>query len=122
MRIDETGIFMTRGDSESITIRRKNGESPVPFQAGDAVCLTVRSFPASKKILLQRAAFFTDEGAAVLALSPDDTKALDFAPYCCDIQLTESGGRVVTLLPPTEFRIGGEVTYESSFTKRRTDG
>ena len=96
---------MTRGDSESLTVRCSE-----PFMPGDAVYFTVRE-DAQGPIAMQKAVTDFPDGEAVIAIDPGDTGAMDFGDYLYDIQVTRSNGTVTTLIVPSRFRLEEEVTY-----------
>ena len=102
---DKVNIEMTRGDSESVTIRCSQ-----PFQAGDAVYLTVRE-DADSDIAMQKIVTSFPNGEAVFGILPGDTEGLDFGNYVYDIQVTRADGTVTTLIVPSRFRLNEEVTY-----------
>ena len=119
MTIKESGgkvnLSMTRGDSESITVRcyeRTDGGESVflPIEDGDTVYLTVRP-DAEGEIVLQKIIEDFPGGAAVIPFAPEDTSGLDFGDYVYDIQLTRADGTVTTLLVPAKFTLKDEVTY-----------
>ena len=102
---DKVNIEMTRGDSESITVRCSE-----PFQSGDTVYLTVRE-DADSGIAMQKVVTSFPNGEAVFGILPGDTEGLDFGNYVYDIQLTRANGTVTTLIVPSRFRLNEEVTY-----------
>jgi len=103
---DLKNIRMTRGDSESITV---NGLNLVP---GDTITLTVKDHINTDKIAFQRIITEFTNGNAVIGIRPEDTKGLKFKKYVYDIELKRADGTVKTIIPPSEFTIKGEVTYE----------
>ena len=109
MTIKESGgkvnITMTRGDSESITVR-----CSVPFDTGDTVYFTVRE-DAESEISLQKIITDFPGGEAVIGIDPQDTEPLDFGTYVYDIQVTRADGTVTTLIVPSKFKLNEEVTY-----------
>lgn len=109
MTVKESGgkvnISMTRGDSESITVRCSE-----PFNEGDTVYFTVRE-DAESEILLQKVIEDFPGGEAVILLLPEDTEPMDFGTYLYDIQVTRAGGVVTTLIVPSRFKLNEEVTY-----------
>ncbi len=109
MTIKESGgkvnIAMTRGDSESITVRCSE-----PFNEGDTVYFTVRE-DAESEIVLQKVVTDFPLGEAVILILPADTEPLDFGTYLYDIQVTRAGGVVTTLVVPSRFKLNEEVTY-----------
>ena len=52
-----------------------------------------------------------DDGEALI-INPQDINDLRFASYVYDIQLTRENGMVKTIIPPSQFIITGEVTYD----------
>lgn len=107
-------ISMTRGDSESITVRqfeKHDGEEPVflPFEDGDTVYFTMRP-DIEGEIVLQKEIADFPEGEAVIPFEPEDTAGLDFGDYVYDVQLTRANDTVTTLLVPARFRLEEEVT------------
>lgn len=105
MKINGTNIYMTRGDSESIGVTITGCE----LKPGDVLEFTVRRFIGSDIVLYKKVTDFTD-GKAIIAIMPEDTERLKFGKYVYDIQLTVSGA-VKTVIKPSTFMIGTEVTY-----------
>ena len=105
-------IAMTRGDSESITVKKKNDV----WTSGDVITLTVRT-DAEGDVAFQKAVSeFDGEGAAVIAIERADTEGLDFGQYVYDIQYADANGKVRTLIPPRpgrlpRFTLTEEATY-----------
>lgn len=111
MQIKKSNISMTRGDSESITVRCSAAGERVPFAAGDTVYFTVREDAEADIALQKTVTEFDEEGRAVIGIEPADTAGLDFGSYVYDIQLTRADGTVTTLVPMSRFRLTEEVTY-----------
>ena len=109
MTIKEAGgkvsITMTRGDSESITVRCSE-----PFVSGDTVYFTVRE-DAESPVSLQKVITEFPDGEAVIGIYPQDTESMDFGEYVYDIQVTRADGTVTTLIVPSKFKLNEEVTY-----------
>lgn len=109
MTVKESGgkvnISMTRGDSESITVRCNE-----PFVEGDTVTFTMRP-DVDDAISLQKAVTDFPDGNAVIPFYPEDTEGLEFGDYVYDVQLTRADGTVTTLLVPAKFTLKDEVTY-----------
>lgn len=106
MKVTGTDIYMTRGDSESIGVKVTTGYT---LQAGDKVELTVRRRIGSGEVIHKLVTEFTDN-SAIIPISPEDTENLPFGKYVYDIQMTY-GGSVKTIIAPSVFEIGEEVTY-----------
>lgn len=105
MKVKGTDIYMTRGDSESIGVKL-NGYTLI---AGDKVELTVRRSIGSREVIHKTVTEFSDN-SVIIPIMPDDTERLSFGKYVYDIQLTY-GGSVKTIVTPSVFEIGEEVTY-----------
>lgn len=106
MKLRGTNISMTRGDSESITVRCPEA----PFEAGDTIYLTVRE-DAESPIAMQKIVTDFPDGDAIITIDPGDTEGLEFGDYVYDIQVTWDGGSVTTLVPISKFTLLEEVTY-----------
>lgn len=112
MTINGTDITMIRGDTESLTITCKDEDGVLrPFEAGDRVTLTVAFRVGGEAVLKKTAETFLD-GAAVFCIAHEDTNDLQAMAYRYDVQLTTKTGVVKTIIPPSEFRLEGDVTRE----------
>lgn len=105
MRVSGTNLYMTRGDTENISVKL-NGYD---LKAGDKVEFTVRRTVVSDVLLHKEVTEFSDN-AAVISISPEDTEGVKPGRYVYDVQLTFDGA-VKTIVPPSTFEIGWEVTY-----------
>ena len=113
MKVDGNNITMTRGDSETISIFCKDILGTiVPFVTGDIVYFTIKRNIHEEIITLQKIITIFIDGKAIAVISPIDTKELEFISYVYDVQLTKADGTVSTIISPSKFTIGGEVTYE----------
>lgn len=104
MKLTGTDIYMTRGDTEGIIVNLI-GYTP---QAGDTVEFTVRRKIGNAPVIYKKAEFA--ETQAVVRIEPEDTERLRFGDYIYDVQLTY-GGTVKTVVTPSKFTLGEEVTY-----------
>ncbi len=109
MRINGTNIYMTRGDSETLTVQKKEGS----FVSGDTLYLTLRKGSELGPIALQKVVTEFTDGKAVFVIEPEDTEGLAFDKYPYDVQWTQSDGTVTTLITPekSKWEIGKETTY-----------
>ena len=112
MQINGTDIQMIRGDTESIQIRMTQNGEQVPFEAGDTLYFTVKRSVYEDEKLLQKVVTEFPGGEALIEIAPEDTKKLDYATYSYDVQLTAKDGTITTIIPPSDFKILPEVTYE----------
>lgn len=111
MKIAGKSISMTRGDSESITVKCFRDNAPFPLERGDTVCFTVREDAESAVALQKTVTAFDENGWAVIAIRPEDTAGMDFGRYVYDIQLTRADGTVTTIVTIAAFTLTEEVTY-----------
>ena len=105
MQVNGTDIYMTRGDSESIGVT-VTGYQLAP---GDKVELTIRRDIDSRAVVHKVITEF-DNNTALIPIFPEDTSNLRFGKYLYDIQLTYAGC-IKTIVRPSIFEIGKEVTY-----------
>ena len=104
---------MTRGDSEGIKVTVKDTlGNVVPLVTGDTIYFTVRENMLNQTKIIERIITEFDDGEALITINPQDTNDLRFASYVYDIQLTRENGMVKTIIPPSQFIITGEVTYD----------
>ena len=106
MILKGTNISMTRGDTESLTVR-----CSAPFREGDMVYFTVRADPESPIVFQKIVYQFGSAGEAVIVIDHEDTDGLDFGDYRYDVQVTRSSGTVTTLVKPARFTLTEEITY-----------
>ena len=106
MTLSGTNISMTRGDTETLTIR-----CSVPFADGDAVYMTVRE-SADAAVEFQKIVTEFDAGAAVIVIDHEDTEGMAFGSYLYDIQAVRASGEVKTLVKPSKLTLTEEITYE----------
>lgn len=113
MIVNGTNIYITRGDSESLAISTVNALGLfAPLVTGDTVYLTIKeNINTAAKILQFTITTFTD-GKAIVNILPASTKTLAYGIYVYDIQIKKADGTVRTIVRPSTFEIGGEVTYE----------
>lgn len=113
MRIQGTNISMIRGDSEGIKVSCKDESGAnVPLVKGDIVYFTVKISTNTEEKALQKIVTEFTEGAALITIYPKDTRELRTGVYYYDIQLNRANGQVKTIVPPSQFTINAEVTYD----------
>jgi len=108
-----TNARMRRGNSDSMKI------SGLPLVHGDKIYFTVKnSIYSAEKILQKIVTEFTEMGEAIIQITPQDTRDMNFRDYVYDVQANFGDGKVLTIippdpsLPPSKFTLTGEVTYE----------
>lgn len=101
-------IKLTRGDSAyiAIGIKSADGADYQPY-ADDVLTLTVKKTVNDAEPAFQK----TVTGWAEFKIEPADTANLEFGKYKYDVQLQTATGDIYTIIEPTEFEIGKEVTY-----------
>lgn len=103
---DGLNMRMTRGDSESITIRG------LPIVDGDIIYFTVKSSVNKLDFEFQKVVTSTTDGEIHIGILPSDTRHMKFKQYMYDIQLTRADKSVTTIVKPHIFIIDPEVTYD----------
>lgn len=98
-------IELTRGDTLAlhIDLMDDNGE-PYTLKDGDDLVLTIKKSTRTPDVILQK------HGQDVV-IEPDDTEPLKYGTYKYDVQLTLADGRVTTVIKPSDFILGEEVTW-----------
>lgn len=113
MQITNSNMSMTRGDSESFTVFYTDASGiNIPLVTGDTIYFTVKNSIYTKDTILQKVITEFNDGKAVIVITHIDTKDIPYGLYYYDIQLTKTDGTVTTIIPPSNFSITGEVTYE----------
>lgn len=113
MIVDGNNLKMTRGDSETISISFVDKDKvPVVFSKEDIMYFTVKKSINTKRIAIQKIIRDFPNGELKIDIEPSDTSGLTFGDYVYDIQFNKHDGTVKTIVPPSDFVIGGEVTYE----------
>lgn len=98
-------IELTRGDTLSLHIDLidDNGQ-PYELADGDTLALTVKKSVKDEKALIQKS-------GQDITIEPADTSSLKYGTYKYDAQLTLADGRVTTVIKPSDFVVGEEVTW-----------
>lgn len=113
MIINGNNIQMIRGDSEAIGLEFVNKDgSPYSFEEGDIVYFTVKRTVNTERVAIQKKKKNLEGNKVDIEIKPSDTSELEFGNYVYDIQYNKEDGTVKTIIPPSEFIINGEVTYE----------
>ena len=95
-------IYLRKGDTESLSVSAKNGETAYTFLADDVLTFTIRELPeqASEVLLTQSVTVSTPTQTVEIVLPSSLTRQLSAGKYSCDVQLN-SGGTIKTLFPIT---------------------
>ena len=112
MTVNGTNISMIRGDTENIEISMTLNDEVVAFVTGDTVYFTVKTSPDTIVKTFQKTVTSFVGGKAQITISNADTKDLAYGNYYYDVQVTQVGGIVTTIIQPSIFTIASEVTYD----------
>ena len=117
MIMNGVNMTMTKGDSESFTVKVQDiYGNPVNLSPGDTVYFTVKVDPAKIGKSFQKVVTEFFDGLAEIYIRPEDTKNLKAGPYYYDIQVSFANGEVKTIIPQpgqiAKLFIAQEVTYE----------
>ncbi len=107
LKIKGTDILLTRGDTARITLKVSRDGKPYDFSA-DTVRFSVKKDTASPDFIIRKTAV-----DGIIHIAPADTAALEYGNYVYDVELTTAGGDVCTVVPPSRFTVGPEVTWEA---------
>lgn len=108
MEIRGKDVYMTRGDTEVLTVT-----CPAkPFTQGDLLELTVREAAGYGPPLIHKSVTEFTNGAALVRFAPTDTSGMKFGTYSYDVQVTYQDIGVKTIIKPHDFVIGKENTYD----------
>ena len=113
MEVSGNNISMIRGDTDAIEISAEDGDGvAIPLVEGDTIYFTVKENTETDDKILQKIITDFTLGEALITLFPADTKDLEAGVYVYDIQWTKASGEVRTIVPPSQFTLRGDVTYE----------
>jgi hypothetical protein len=88
MIVYKNDLYMTRGDSDSITVSVLNTDgSPLSFSTGDKIYFTVKEQLNTQNISIQKIVTeFDEQGRAIIEIGHNDTMNLPIKSYFYDIQ------------------------------------
>ena len=112
LKIRNTEIYITRGDSANISVSMQENGQLVPFEVGDTVYFTVKENVNTEQTKIQKVITTFTDGKAEIKIDPLDTKLLPYASYVYDVQINFDSGEVTTIIEPSLFKVESEVTYE----------
>lgn len=106
-RIEDTTIWLTRGDTLQVRLSIKDaaGEAFTPSE-GDVIRFAMKErYEDSEPLILKT----IDNGSLSFQLDPEDTAGLGFGTYRYDVELTTAGGLVDTFIPRAKLILQEEV-------------
>ncbi len=99
-------LFVTRGDSAVFGLNLTGADGNAYTLAdGDKLTFTVKKTTSDKDALI------TKDVTTDIVLQPSDTNGLEYGRYVYDLQLTRANGDVETIVTPSAFIVGEEVTF-----------
>lgn len=117
LKVSGNSIYLTRGDSACFELEVEDSEGNTYDYSEDTVVFSLKKRCSDPTVLIQKT--FDEDGK--IYFDPADTAKLAFGDYLYDIQLThteepeqEGDDPVVTvdtIIVPSTFTIGAEVTY-----------
>jgi hypothetical protein len=114
MKINDTDIYITRGDSETFRVILYDQEEEAKRRfvgEEDTVYFTVKTSTQTIHKIFQKIVTTFEDGEAIINIEPEDTKDLRYDTYYYDVQMVKNGD-VTTIITPSQFIVGHEVTYE----------
>ena len=100
-------ILLTRGDSAELVVSLADSLGiPYVMSSVDTLVFSMVKEIGDTEVLLRKEI----KDSNVFKFIPDDTNKLPFGKYFYDIQLTTTNDEVYTVVSPSSFVIGEEVT------------
>ena len=100
-------IILTRGDSAELVVSlTDNLGIPYEIQNEDIITFSMKQNLGDIAPVLVKVV----RGTNVFNFVPSDTANLPFGKYLYDIQLTTASGEVYTVITPSNFMVGEEIT------------
>lgn len=113
---NDNSMEIVRGDSGSFefTVNEIDPDghmSPYVLAEGDVLTFTVKKSTNDNKPIIQKIGLPVSTSAVAFTIEPEDTAELRYGRYYYDIEFTRNDGYVDTLIRPSAFIIGEEVTF-----------
>lgn len=105
LTIEDSTIYLTRGDTAYITVNLEYNDGSYEMQTGDTLTLSVKKAVEDTDYALQ---IITDTNT--INILPADTKELEYGKYVYDIQLQTAAGEIFTVIEKSPFKLQEEVT------------
>lgn len=98
-RINGANLAMTRGDTESITVVKKQDGETIPFETGDTVTFTMRRKSRdNSEITYQVVVENFVDGKAIIPIPHEATADLAATKYAYDVELIDADGNYTTII------------------------
>lgn len=113
---DDNSMEIVRGDSGGFEFSinetdAEGGISPYVLGEGDVLTFTVKKSTTDSTHIIQKIGMPVSDSAVAFSIEPEDTAELRYGRYFYDIEFRRNDGYVDTLIRPTLFVIGEEVTF-----------
>lgn len=109
-KIDGQEIFLTRGDSATISFDIKDGETTYDLNTGDKVYFRMALKAGKSPVALTKECEIdVEHGKAILSLAPDDTANLQFKIYRYEVELVTTEDAHYTFIADQSFAVGTEI-------------
>jgi hypothetical protein len=114
MKVIDNKVYLTRGDTGSLTLNIKDEKTNLPYllKDDDVLYFTVKKNINTNTKSFQKVITSFNEGVAEIFITNADTKDLPFGEYVYDCQVTSADGSINTVIKPKPFYITEEVTNE----------
>lgn len=113
LKISDTKIYLTRGDSAYITLKIVDQEGDrYELQEGDVVRCQVRD-KANDGQLLFEGQIDIVRNDLIWHIRPEDTAGAEVKSYVWDAQIQLSNGDIFTFIAPSVFKLMDEVTMDN---------
>lgn len=100
-------ITLTRGDNAELAVSLSDEAGNLyELQPGDTLTFSMKKDITDDELALEKEI----TSGNVFVFVPSDTANLPFGKYLYDIQLNTVGGEVYTVVPPSNFVVGEEIT------------
>ena len=112
---DSQIIFLTKGDSASLTVKIFDGDQEYDY-SNDTVKLGIKRQLSDSECIIEKT---VDENGKV-TFEPEDTKDLKVGSYFFDLKIVCADGSVCTVIAAAQFILGNSVLTD--FTAEEQDG
>ena len=111
LKITTDKVYLTRGDNADILVKiYDEDKTEYELQPGDTLTFTLKNNCETTTVLIQKDC----SSDSMIHLTPSDTNGLKYGIYNFDVQLTLANGKVYTVIPPHDFEITKEVTFNAT--------
>jgi hypothetical protein len=110
LKITTDKVYLTRGDNADILVKIYNEDkTEYVLQPGDTLTFTLKNNCETSTVLIQK----NCTSDSKIHIVPADTESLAYGTYYFDVVLVTATSKVYTVIPPHEFIISKEVTFNA---------